>query len=615
MSIKITKQVIDDISDTIGSKRPESGGFLFGPLNKDIITHFLFDDSAQTTGASYSPDPIRSGKKVQEFEITNNVVLKGIIHSHPGSIISPSSGDALAVKKYFELNPGISKLYMPIGVFDLNEYKLHGYYFLNTQESKSDISHKLDYISDSIDTIDSFNNIEIDQTIVLLDELVSQYNGEVCEDYLQCSAKISYLIDIDTSNLLLSIPRGFPCFSPIISLFPNDDKCNSTQFSIPNWQGDKWEEIINIILEDFVNNSDTGYIVTPGTWQRNGVSIIQNNQILPGFYPTTVPQNIEDFNTLLSERINSETWSILNNNKIAVFGCGSGGSYLVDILARSGIGEFSLIDNDKVELPNLTRSFFDINDIGKTKVEALSERILKIRPNIVVNTFCNNVLELTEDQIEDIIKNSDLIIAVTDTPKAQSRINRWAYFLNKPTIYAGLYERAEGGEICTVLPEYTQSCYDCSLGIARDLSDQLQDDLVIANSRKIDYSSGQLAAEPGLISDIHFLDSLVSKLSLSILMQKQNKLSKSSLDSLYNSIIKNQLIFSAMIPNYWIFPSILGTEAKECGILASHHTIWLNPERNDNCPVCGNNRINPREVDEVNLSSKVSGIRQKIKST
>ena len=66
---------------------------------------------------------------------------------------------------------------------------------------------------------------------------------------------------------------------------------------------------------------------------------------------------------------------------------GGVGSYTVEALARSGIGNITLVDNDIVDITNINRQLIaDITTIGKNKVDVSKERLLKINPNIKVTT-------------------------------------------------------------------------------------------------------------------------------------------------------------------------------------------------------------------------------------
>lgn len=78
----------------------------------------------------------------------------------------------------------------------------------------------------------------------------------------------------------------------------------------------------------------------------------------------------------------------LKNSKVAVFGIGGVGSYVVEGLARTGIGNFILVDSDDVSISNLNRQIIaTTKTIGKSKVEVAKDRILEINPNANVTIY------------------------------------------------------------------------------------------------------------------------------------------------------------------------------------------------------------------------------------
>lgn len=92
----------------------------------------------------------------------------------------------------------------------------------------------------------------------------------------------------------------------------------------------------------------------------------------------------------------------LQNAKVAVYGVGGVGSYVVEGLARAGIGHLVLIDNDYVDITNINRQIHAThNTIGKSKVEVEKERILEINPNAIVDIYQVDALEKPEEEIID----------------------------------------------------------------------------------------------------------------------------------------------------------------------------------------------------------------------
>lgn len=92
----------------------------------------------------------------------------------------------------------------------------------------------------------------------------------------------------------------------------------------------------------------------------------------------------------------------LKKSKVAVFGLGGVGSYVVEALARVGIGHLVLIDYDKYDITNINRQLGAYHStIGKYKVEVMKERILDINPKAIVETYRPEEIEGGETNIID----------------------------------------------------------------------------------------------------------------------------------------------------------------------------------------------------------------------
>ena len=86
--------------------------------------------------------------------------------------------------------------------------------------------------------------------------------------------------------------------------------------------------------------------------------------------------------------VGAEGIETIKNSRVAVFGIGGVGGYVVEALARSGVGTLDLIDNDKVCLTNLNRQIIATHStIGEYKVDVAKRRVLDINPEAVVNTY------------------------------------------------------------------------------------------------------------------------------------------------------------------------------------------------------------------------------------
>lgn len=122
----------------------------------------------------------------------------------------------------------------------------------------------------------------------------------------------------------------------------------------------------------------------------------------------------------------------LANSKVAIFGIGGVGSFVVEALARAGIGNFVLVDNDEVDITNLNRQIIATHKtIGKPKVEIARERILDINPNANVEVY----QEFFMPESEGILDNSiDYIVDAVDTVTAKIELAVRAEKMNIPII-------------------------------------------------------------------------------------------------------------------------------------------------------------------------------------
>ena len=112
--------------------------------------------------------------------------------------------------------------------------------------------------------------------------------------------------------------------------------------------------------------------------------------------------------------LGKKSMEILQNAHVAVFGIGGVGGYVVEALARSGVGHLDLIDNDKVSLTNLNRQIIATHQtIGKYKVDVMKERIFDINPQAQVQTFQTFYLPETKNLFD--FTKYDYVVDAIDT--------------------------------------------------------------------------------------------------------------------------------------------------------------------------------------------------------
>ncbi len=123
----------------------------------------------------------------------------------------------------------------------------------------------------------------------------------------------------------------------------------------------------------------------------------------------------------------------LASKRVAIFGVGGVGGYVVEALARSGVGALDLIDNDTVNITNINRQIIATHDtIGRSKVEVAKERILSINPKAQVDT--HNIFYLPENADTFDFSRYDYIVDAVDTVTAKIDIIIKAKEKNIPVI-------------------------------------------------------------------------------------------------------------------------------------------------------------------------------------
>ena len=125
----------------------------------------------------------------------------------------------------------------------------------------------------------------------------------------------------------------------------------------------------------------------------------------------------------------------LNKAKVAIFGIGGVGSFVVEGLARSGIENFVLIDNDTICLTNLNRQIHaTTKTIGMYKVDVMKQRILDINPDANIEIY--KEFYLPESKIKILNKNIDYIVDAIDTVTTKVLLACQARDLEIPIISA-----------------------------------------------------------------------------------------------------------------------------------------------------------------------------------
>lgn len=131
--------------------------------------------------------------------------------------------------------------------------------------------------------------------------------------------------------------------------------------------------------------------------------------------------------------LGEEAMKKLQNAHVAVFGMGGVGSYVVEALARSGVGALTLVDHDTLSTSNINRQLFaTVDTVGKDKVAVAAERVLAINPQIQVFPKKTFYLPETADLFD--FRQFDYVVDAIDTVTGKLMLVQAAKTANTPII-------------------------------------------------------------------------------------------------------------------------------------------------------------------------------------
>jgi len=146
----------------------------------------------------------------------------------------------------------------------------------------------------------------------------------------------------------------------------------------------------------------------------------------------------------------------LKQAKVLCIGTGGLGAPLGLYLAAAGVGRIGLVDFDAVDLTNLQRQIlFGTNDVGRPKIEAATDRLRNLNPDIQIDRF---ETRLTSENALEILQNYDLVVDGTDNFPTRYLVNDACVILGKPNVYGSIF-RFEGQ--ITIFGAPGGPCYRC----------------------------------------------------------------------------------------------------------------------------------------------------------
>ena len=175
---------------------------------------------------------------------------------------------------------------------------------------------------------------------------------------------------------------------------------------------------------------------------------------------TDLELNKEDFEETRYSRLELIPWwnqELLHNSTVMVVGAGAIGNELIKNLALLGVGKIVIVDMDKIEQTNLTRSIlYRMKDVGKYKSQAAAEAAMEINPD--VKAICLNQNIVTDIGL-GVFRNMDIVLGGLDNREARLAINQSCYKVNRPWI-DGAIEVLNGFARVFIPPG---PCYECTM--------------------------------------------------------------------------------------------------------------------------------------------------------
>ena len=258
---------------------------------------------------------------------------------------------------------------------------------------------------------------------------------------------------------------------------------------------------------------------------------------------------IQDYSNLYL-RIDTPEYplAIINKKNVAIIGLGSGGSLIVLHLAKSGIGNLTLIDGDVIMDHNIVRHICSLKDVGRYKTLAVKDYILDRVPTIKITTIekpFSRENKNIEDFFDSLLAKVDLIVSATGDNIMNESINEFCYKRNIPIIFAGAFERITGGIMIRIDPRKKSICYRC---IYKKYGDEtiFQKPKIIDKNYIKNYGRDvkDMLTQPGLGIDIDLITLPTVKFILSTLLEEKDidKSFKTDIYYWFNKTIPGQKI-------------------------------------------------------------------------
>jgi molybdopterin/thiamine biosynthesis adenylyltransferase len=278
----------------------------------------------------------------------------------------------------------------------------------------------------------------------------------------------------------------------------------------------------------------------------------------------------------VEQLLGEENLDRLEEKRVGIVGLGSGGGFVALSLAMSGVGHFVLVDDDDLEEGNVVRHVADLRYVGQNKAAAVADLIKHRNPQADVTVYEGRI-ENHMEALDDL----DILVVGVDGEQVKYIINEACLEARLSAVYAGVYERGEGGDVVLIRP-YDGPCYACW---SQELRAGLQQPLP-GEDGALDYgmigAEGTLEAEPGLWVHV-------------------TKIASIQTDIVLNELLRGTDVSEEMPANTLIVANN-SMEIVNGQINEAHTALWVDIPRDPDCLVCGDKlRLTDESSESVSL--------------
>lgn len=601
LALSFTPTALWELIQTVGARPPESGAKLFGPVERFGVDLVEFDEvgSAAAGGAVYSPDTDWGSERLAHWisqRGEDQRIWTGDAHSHPGGFGWPSRrsgpglGDLGYVEAVFEQNEVQFEFCIPILTHtgaQPSALQIHPWVVLRDEPlrprwARFELCHVPAFPQRRFNpAFEHHTEAGRSASVLDLDLLADLLRARFGDHVVLYEDDGTATVDIDFGDAVVQLDLGTPD-SITATVMEGLGTGIRSGDAAPRASIERRANAAAAAAADAAaavpsrrrtaTRTDHRSSVEPAAADRPLCAEPTTVDLPAGEAPATVDRTEYYARTqgLLSEGF--------HDRSVLVVGT-SGGSYLVEKLARLGPRRLVLADPDVVEVPNLVRTAFRTDQVGMPKVAALASSIATINPYVTVKQLAVDITTLQEGAIRALLADIDLIIAGTDSFEAQATLNRWSQSSGVPAVFIGVHESAAGGIVRWSVPGET-ACYRCMAAGRYEAA---------ASGDRVD-----LPGAAGLLIDVQSIDMVAASVAVGLLDRGAPTPKGRLIDALGD---RTELVISTTPEYEWgqeLFRSLTSDlpaapdrESDLATYLGVLPLVAIPVRRNPHCPDCG----------------------------